>query len=90
MEVKEVEITKTEKVYTLTESELNELKCKERKFADKCVREYIAFCYDNYGLVKNLGFTVDFINELADFVKGGNYIRNTYKLSLWDYIEKYK
>ena len=48
MEVKEVEVVKKEKIYTLTESEFGDLKGKERAYGSRKTREYIIFCYNNY------------------------------------------
>lgn len=88
MEVKEVEVIKKEKIYTLTESELNDLKCMCKEYGSRKTKEYIAFCYDNYIWKKNFSGVVDFINDLIDFLVGRDYIPNKYNWSLFEWLEQ--
>lgn len=62
--------TKTEKVYTFTEEELCQLKCKEREYGSRKTKEYIMFCIANYVLKINIAGTIDFMNKLIEFILG--------------------
>lgn len=87
MEIREVEVTKTEKVYTLTESEFKDLKRECRAYGSRKTREYIAFCYLNYRLKMNFGGAVEFLSDLAKFLGGYDYIPNTYEWDLFDWLD---
>ena len=87
MEVKEIEVVKKEKVYTFTESELKDLKCKERAYGSRKTRGYIHFCFVNYRYkTENLGGMLEFLKDLARFLGGENYIPNIYKWNLFEWI----
>lgn len=90
MEVKEVEITKKEKIYSFTESELEELKCEERTYGSNKTREYILFCYNNYIWKKNLKGLLNFISSIIPFLEGKtNVIENNFGYSLHEWRKKY-
>ena len=89
MEVKEVEVIKKEKIYTFTESELNDLKCEERAYGSTKTREYIHFCFKNYHYQTNsVGGLLKFLEDLAGFLGGYEYIPNTYRWNLFDWLNK--
>ena len=89
MEVKEVEVVKKEKIYTLTESELDDLKCKERTYGSWKTREYIIFCYNNYIWQKNIKGIANFIRDLLDFLTyEKRVIPNQYDLSLFEWLKQ--
>lgn len=91
MEIKEIEISKKEKIYTLTESEYKNLKCKEREYGSRKTREYIGFCWNNYIWKKNIGGTVSFIEDLILFLQyNTNHIPNKYGLSLFEWLKNNK
>lgn len=89
MEVKEVEVTKKEKIYTLTESELQDLKCECRTYGSRKTREYIGFCYNNYIWKRNIAGAVNFINDVILFLEyKNNGIPNHYNWSLFEWLEQ--
>lgn len=89
MKVKEVEVTKKEKIYELTESEYNELINKERSYGARKTKEYIGFCWDNYYYELNIKGMMNFIRDLMYFVNNkNNYIDNIYDLSFWQWLER--
>lgn len=89
MEVKEVEVTKKEKIYELTESEYEDKINAARNYGAQKTKEYIGFCWNNYYWKKNLGGAVSFINDLMQFLGcQSDYIRNNYGLSFWDWLER--
>lgn len=86
MEVKEVEVTKKEKIYTFTESELDDLKRDERAYGSRKTREYIVFCYNNYIWKKNLKGLLNFVEDLIPFLTYENKsIPNQYGYSLHEW-----
>lgn len=87
MEVKEVEVTKKEKIVTMTESELKDIKRECRAYVSRKTREYIAFCYLNYRLKMNFGGLIEFVGDLTKFLGGYDYIPNTYKWNLFDWLD---
>lgn len=89
MEVKEIEVTKTEKIYELTETEYKDLINHSRQYGSVKTKDYIIFSYNNFIYkLKSVGGIVEFVVDLMDFVTGKNdYIRNTYELSFWDWLE---
>lgn len=88
MEVKEVEITKKEKIYELTESEFKDLKRECRAYGSRKTRQYISFCFLNYYYKTNtLGGLTEFMSDLAKFLGGYDYIPNTYKWNLFDWLD---
>ena len=91
MEIKEVEIVKKEKLYTFTESELNDLKCEERAYGSRKTREYIGFCWNNYTWKKNIGGAISFINNVIEFLEyKKDSIPNHYGYSLHEWRKKYE
>ena len=89
MEVKEVEITKKEKIYELTESEFKNLKRECRAYGSRKTREYIAFCYLNYRLKMNFGGAVEFLSDLAKFLGGYDYIPSDIGMNNSEYFRVY-
>ena len=88
MEIKEIEITKKEKIYSLTESEYNELIQKEREYGAEKTKQYIGFCYNNYPYNKrSISGTVSWINAVCSFLEGNNYIENIYGLSFFEWLD---
>ena len=87
MEVKEVEITETAKIYELTESEFKDLKRECRAYGSRKTRQYIAFCYLNYKLKMNLGGLIEFVSDLSKFLGGYDYIPNTYGWDLFVWLD---
>lgn len=90
MEVKEVEVTKKEKIYELTESEYEDKINAARNYGAQKTKEYIGFCWNYYYKVKNFyGMTV-FIRDLISFLEcKTDYINNIYNLSFWEWLETY-
>lgn len=89
MEVKEVEVVKKEKIYTFTEDELQDLKCKERAYGSRKTREYIGFCWNNYIYKKNTGGVIGFINDVISFLQyEKDNIPNHYGYSLHEWRER--
>lgn len=87
MEVKEVEITKKEKIYELTESEIKDLKRECKAYGSRKTKEYISFCFLNYYYkTTNIGGITEFLSDLAKFLGGYDYIPNTYKWDLFDWL----
>lgn len=84
----EAEVVKKENIYTFTESELKDLKYKERAYGSRKTRGYIHFCYKNYIYQTNLGGIIKFLEDFADFLRGANYIPNIYKWNLFDWLDK--
>lgn len=79
MEVREVEITKKEKIYELTESEFKDLKRECKAYGSRKTRQYISFCFLNYYYKTNtLGGLTEFMSDLAKFLGGYDYIPNIY------------
>lgn len=89
MEVKEVEVIKTEKIYKLSESEYKDLINDSRQYGSVKTKDYIIFSYNNFIYkTKSVGRIVEFVIDLMDFITGEtDYIRNTYELSFWDWLE---
>lgn len=91
MEIKEIEVVKKEKIYTFTESELKDLRCKEREYGSTKTREYIIFCYRNYIWKMNVGGIVSFIGDLFDFLTyKKDSIPNHYEYSLHEWRSRYE
>lgn len=91
MEVKEVEVTKKEKIYELTESEYKELLNKARNYGAQKTKEYIGFCWNNYYWEKNIGGAISFINDLIRFLEyQSDSINNNYGLSFWNWLKENK
>ena len=91
MEVKEREVIKTEKVYTLTESEFKKIKHECKAYGSRKTREYISFCFLNYYYKTNsIGGITEFLSDLAKFLGGYDYIPNTYKWDLFDWLDNNK
>ena len=91
MEVKEIEVVKKEKIYTFTESELEDLKCAARAYGSRKTRGYIHFCFLNYRYkTDNIGGLCAFLQDLAPFLGGYDYIPNVYKWDLCDWLDKNK
>lgn len=92
MEVKEVEVTKKEKIYELTESEYKKLIADSRKYGSLKTKDYIIFCYNNYIYKKTtVGGIIDFVKDLMDFVIDKNdYIRNVHELSFLEWLDRHK
>ena len=89
MEVKEVEVTKKEKIYQLTESQYEELIVKEREYGSLKIKDYIIFCYNNFICEKNVYGILSFACDLMNFVTDKNdYTRNLYELSFWDWLKQ--
>lgn len=89
MKVKEVEVVKKENMYTFSESELKDLKCKERTYGSRKTREYIHFCFKNYHYQTNsVSGLLKFLEDLAEFLGGVNYIPNVYKWNLFDWLNE--
>jgi hypothetical protein len=89
METREIEVTKTEKIYELTETEYKELINNSRSYGAIKTKEYIIFCYNNYIFPKkNINGIVNLVNDLMEFVIcKTDYFPNIYKLSFWDWLE---
>lgn len=88
MEVKEIEITKKEKIYELTESELKDIKNECRAYGSRKTREYIRFGFLHYYYkTNNIGGLTEFMSDLAKFLGGCDFIPNTYKWNLFDWLE---
>ena len=88
MEIKEIEITKKEKIYSLTESEYHELIREEREYGAEKTKEYIGFCYNNYPYnKKSMSGLISFVNDVIEFLEGNDYIRNTNKLSFFEWLD---
>lgn len=88
MEVKEVEVTKTEKMVTMTESEYEKLLIKERKYGAIKTKQYIAFCYLNFRLRMNFRGNIEFVDDLSKFLSGqSDCIGNTYNWDFWTWLE---
>lgn len=89
MEVKEVEVTKTEKIYTLSEKEYNDLLCKERAYGARKTKEYLGFAFQNYRyrLVSLAGIT-EFMSDLVKFITyQAEGIPNTRGWSFFDWLK---
>lgn len=89
METREIEVTKTEKIYELTETEYKELITNSRSYGAIKTKEYIIFCYNNYIYkMKSVGGIIEFVVNLMDFVTcKSDYIPNTYRMSFWEWLE---
>lgn len=89
MKVEEVDVVQKTKIYTLTEEELQDFKCKERAYGSRKTREYIGFCYNNYIWKRNIGGVVNFINDVLSFLEYKNDgIPNSYNWSLFEWLEQ--
>jgi|GEM_PF-1931147 len=83
--------TKTEKVYTFTEEELCQLKCKEREYGSRKTKEYIMFCIANYVLKINIAGTIDFMNKLIEFILGKHKgIPNTQGIGFFEWLKEHR
>lgn len=95
MEIKEVEVTKKEKIYTLTEEEYVELQNKAKSYGARKTKEYIAFCFNHYVYSLKgrgcVGGLVEFASNLGRFVTDKtDYIENIYGLTFWDWLHENK
>lgn len=80
MKIDKVEISKTETMYTLTETKFEQLKNSCREYGSRKTREYIAFCLRNYPLEMNIGGAIDFFKNMCKFSScRTDYIPNIYE-----------
>lgn len=83
--------TKTEKVYTFTEEELCQLKCKEREYGSRKTKEYILFCFANYVLELNIAGTINFTNRMMKFILGKHKgISNTQGIGFFEWLKEHR
>ena len=91
MEIRETTVTKTEKIYTLTEKEYMNLKNQCKAYGSAKTREYISFCLANYHLKLNIGGVFDLVHDLCDFFHGStDYIPNVCHWDLYEWLDHNK
>lgn len=84
------QIEKEETIYELTENELCDLLKNSFYKSRKYIGDYIAFCCNNYTYELNASGIIYLLFDIMDFVcKRSDYIRNTYKLDYYDFLNKY-
>ena len=82
MEVKEKEIIIKEKVYELTERELDDIKNEYIDIGRNEIAGYIGFCWNHFYLEMNVAGLAKFCNNLISFLnKETNIILNAYGYS---------
>lgn len=87
MKIDNVTTTKTEKIYTLTEEELERLKNRCKDYGSRKTREYISFCLSHYPLQMNIGGAVDVFTNICRFSSGRtDYIPNIYSWDLFQWL----
>ena len=87
MNVTEKEIVIKEKIYELTEDELEDLKNEWFNKGRKCVLNYIGECWNNYIWIKNIKGCSNFISDLLRFCEGRGYIPNHYNTSIQEFYD---
>lgn len=84
------ELKEEERIYHFSKEELTELQNKYYEKGINATLSYIAFCLNNSGLVINFGYIMEMFERLLDFIKGSTYyMKNTYNMSMLDYVHKY-
>lgn len=84
------QIEKEEIIYELTQDELCDLLKNSFNKSKKYIGDYILFCYNHYIYKLNISGLIDLLSDIISFVCGNsNYIRNTYKLDYFDFLNKY-
>lgn len=87
MEIKEIKKESKEKIYELTEDELQKIIKVSYSISKEHLNSYIGFCCTNYIYKLNLSGICDFLSELLKFISGkSDRISNKEdNLSYWDY-----
>lgn len=85
----EISTTQMKKQYVLSEEEYQQLINNNRRWGYRKVKQYILFCVRNYTLKLNIGGTVQFMEELIDFLtEDSDYISNHYGYDFWKWLDK--
>lgn len=91
MKVKERETTTLEKVYELTEDELNSIKREYRNKGRYDIAGYISFALKYFHLKLNIGGAFDFIEKLIIFSnQNTTTINNIYGYSFSEWYKRYR
>ena len=87
MNVKEKEVTTTQKIYELTEQELKDIKHKEFNDGIKALADYIIYCVQNSRYVFNYGYCMGTISRMFALFRGeSNIIENKKDITFQEFI----
>ena len=88
MKVDEIEIMKKEKIYTMTQTELNNMLCDAKEFGSRKIKEYIMFCFENYNWKLNATGQSMFLEDLTEFLNDElTGIPNVYGLNFFEWLK---